>query len=69
LKGERKAYMPKTADESKGRLSETKITDFSSMIEYSISKKVSGARAERNMVESQNIEERWSSRDVRGILI
>ena len=40
--------MPRTAEESNARLSDTNITDFSNIIEYIISKKLSGPRADKN---------------------
>ncbi len=44
--------MPNTKEESRGRLSDTKITDFSNMIEYKMSRKEFAFRADRNMGES-----------------
>ena len=47
LKGARKHCMPKIAEDNRGMLSDTKITDFSSIIENRISKKVLGVRLDR----------------------
>lgn len=53
LKGCKKHYMPRIAEESKGKLSETKITYFSSMIAQRILKNFSEERADKNIEEYQ----------------
>ena len=47
--------MPRTAEDSRGRLSETKITDFSNIIAQRMRMKSCAERAERNIGASQVI--------------
>lgn len=53
LNGFKKHYIPNTAEESNGKLSETNITDFSSIIAHNISINWEPFIADKNIEENQ----------------
>jgi hypothetical protein len=68
LKGCKKHYIPKTAEDKRGKLSDTKITDFSSIIAYKIFKNWSAVKADKNIGANQFTSASYYSLKLYGIL-